>query len=116
MGSGDLFRPVFRALKLPGIPRPPAADPPFQLQGDWAIDTNPWSTINNNLIEFAQMQKLEKGRIVFADTTVVETNIQTKNQFLISHIRIYQVSTASIKLGPCSAKARMSASASSPSV
>jgi hypothetical protein len=56
-------------------PVPPAADPPFPFQGDWAIDANPWSTINNDLIEFAQMQKLEKGQVVCADTTVVETNI-----------------------------------------
>jgi transposase, IS5 family len=40
-----------------------------------AIDADLWSMINDDLIEFAKMQKLEKGRLARADTTVVETNI-----------------------------------------
>jgi len=40
-----------------------------------AIDADLWSMINDDLVEFAKMQKLEKGRLVRADTTVVETNI-----------------------------------------
>ena len=40
-----------------------------------SIDAETWSKINDDLVEFATMQKLEKGRVLRADTTVVETNI-----------------------------------------
>jgi transposase, IS5 family len=40
-----------------------------------SIDAKTWSKINDDLVEFSKMQKLEKGRILRADTTVVETNI-----------------------------------------
>jgi transposase, IS5 family len=55
-----------------------------------AIDADLWSKINDDLIEFAQMQKLEKGRVLRVDTTVVETNIAypTDARLLWDSIRV----------------------------
>jgi hypothetical protein len=40
-----------------------------------SIDDETWSKINDDLVEFSKMKKSEKGRLLRADTTVVETNI-----------------------------------------